>query len=726
MSGDDLDIKRRLTGKPRPEAETPPEKPPEPEAAAPEPASETPPTPKKLSFNGVLHAAKTIVVAEALATWAFLKTIPAGIRWTILTVVVVLLAVIIFLANPNWDWARGTVASIASGRLHRPVHIDGRLRVHLFSLTPSATVSGVRVGQPDWARTDTKGKNLADIDALAVKAELMPLLLGRIVLPRLEVIRPNVILFQDKAGRANWNFSNGAQKGKPTKLPPIKNFIITDGKLSLTSLSRRMTFTGTVNAHEKAGAGRTAFALLGDGALNGHMFKMDATGGPLLNVRTNVPYPFAMDVRAGDTRIVANGNVVHPFNLGQIDGAVKVTGSNLGDLYYLTGLSFPNTPPYSLSARVNRNDRVYDIGRIVGKVGGSDLEGTLKVDTRNNGRPYLTGNLRSQRLDFKDLGSLFGATSANRMGKAEVSMAPTAPQAYRRLLPDATLDIEKVRGMDAKVRYRALSILAPGLPLRQVSLNISLDHGLLVLDPIDLSFPQGRLQGLARMDARQAVQHNTVDFRITGLAVQQWLPKLQGQPPLEGVVNARIRASGTGNSVHKAASSANGDVTVVMPAGTVRQSLAELAGIDASKGLFLLLSKSPHETDVRCAVADFAVSNGQMQARHIVFDTGVVQVNGSGRINLNDESLKLVLKGKPKEFRLIRVNAPIVVGGHLSAPRIGVDAGPPLIQAGLAGLFQTVLPFVGLDQAKDANCAALLSDARAQGAPVTGKTAAKK
>jgi uncharacterized protein involved in outer membrane biogenesis len=729
MSADDPDIKRRLTRK-RAEAEKTsegpePRTPPEAAASAPKPLPETHETPPEAAPATSPRSAdwpdkaKAAMTAGAVAVWAFLKRIPGWIRWAVLAILIVIVAIFLFLANPNWDWAKPTVASMASGRLHRPVAIDGHLTVHLFRWTPDATVTGVRVGEPDWAHAATKNKNLADIDTLAVTAEMMPLLYGHVVLPRLEVTRPSVTLFQDKAGRANWDFSNGANPGQPTKLPPIKNFIITDGHLTLTSLSRRMVFTGTVDAHEKANSGRTAFALLGNGSLNGHVFQMNATGGPLLNVRTNIPYPFAMDVRAGDTRILANGQVTHPFNLGQLDGTVKVSGRNLGDLYAVTGLSFPDTPPYTLSAKVTRQDQVYDIGRIIGRVGASDLEGTLKVDTRNHGRPYLTGDLSSRVLDFKDLGSLVGATSANRPGKAQVSMAPTAPQAARRLMPDATLDIERIRGMDAKVRYRAAAIRAPGLPLRQVSVNISLDHGLLVLDPIDLSFPQGRLQGLARLDARDAVQKNTVDVRVTNLNVQQWLPKLQGQPPLEGLLNARLRVSGTGNSVHKAAASANGDFTVVMPGGTVRQSLAELAGIDASKGLFLLLAKSPHQTDVRCAVADFSVQNGIMQARQVVVDTGVVRVDGSGHINLNDESLKLVLKGKPKQFRLVRVNAPIVIGGHLGAPAIGIDAGPPLIQAGLAGVLQSILPFVGLDQAKDANCGALLADAHAQGAPVT-------
>ncbi len=329
-------------------------------------------------------------------------------------------------------------------------------------------------------------------------------------------------------------------------------------------------------------------------------------------------------------------------------------------------------------------------------------------------------------LDFKDMGTLFGATAANAPTAAKMVASPEATRG-RRMMPDVPLDVERVRGMDAKVRYRALSVRTPqNMPLRQVSLGIKLDHGLLTLDPIEFSFPQGRLSGTASIDARTATQRNTIDMRLTGLRVQDFVTRSGKTPPIEGILDARIQASGTGNTAHKAAASADGRVTLVIPGGQIRQSLAELMGIDASKGLFLLLSKNPHQTDVRCAIADFNVHNGVMQAQHIVFDTGVVLVNGSGSVNLNDESMKLMFRGKPKTFRLIRVNAPIVVGGHLSAPTFGIDAKPAIVQGGLAVVFNSILPFVGLDTAKDANCSGILSEARNQGAPITTKAAPKK
>ncbi|ESQ89504.1 hypothetical protein ABAC460_11555 [Asticcacaulis sp. AC460] len=667
-------------------------------------------------------------MAWAKGFWKWLKALPHAIvaalkRMPMLTriilgaIVLILIAIIITLANPNWNWARGIVSSIASGKLHRPVAIEGNLRVHLFSFTPSATVGGLKIAEPDWALKTGKTQHVADIQNLAVQTELLPLFIGRLVLPRLEVTKPNVFLYQDAQGRANWDFSDGTKKGEPTKLPPIKNFIIRDGTIVFNSMQRGITFKGTVNAHETATANRQAFQLTGDGNLNGKVFELEAAGGPLLNIRTDRPYPLEIKARAGNTYLTATGQVTRPFNLGQLTGNVAVNGGNLADLYYLTGLTLPNTPAYRISAKVTRDERIYHINGINGKVGGSDLHGALKVELQKDGRPYLIGELASKSLDFQDLGAVFGATAANTPQGADVTATPSGASTSRRLLPDAPLDVARVRGMDADVTYKAISVRAtPNLPMRAVSLGVDLKKGLLNLNPIDISFPQGRLQGTAKIDARTDTQTNTIDLRLTNVRLQDFVPYFRGRPPAEGSLSARVQATGTGNSVHKAASTANGQVAIVMPDGTVRQSLAELMGVNPTKGVFLLLSKSKKETPIRCGVANFKLTNGVLQSQQLVLDTEVVQVTGKGTINLANERLDLVLKGKPKKFRLTHVNAPIIIGGNLAAPKFGIDPKPAIVQGGLAVVFQTVLPFVNLDYAKNANCAALEGTARAKGA----------
>jgi uncharacterized protein involved in outer membrane biogenesis len=221
------------------------------------------------------------------------------------------------------------------------------------------------------------------------------------------------------------------------------------------------------------------------------------------------------------------------------------------------------------------------------------------------------------------------------------------------------------------------------------------------------------------LDARGAVPVTSADARLSHADLQEFLPGQKGAPaPLEGPIAARIKLVGRGDSVHRAAASSNGDITFVIPGGKIRRAFAELLGVNAGKGLSLLLSKNNGETNVRCAVADFKVRDGVLQAQTVVFDTDVVRVDGSGDINLGPESLDLELKGSSKRFSFTHLFAPITVGGHLRSPALGVQPAPMVAQAGAAVAlgavltpFAAILPFVDPGLAKNADCAALMTQA---------------
>jgi len=184
--------------------------------------------------------------------------------------------------------------------------------------------------------------------------------------------------------------------------------------------------------------------------------------------------------------------------------------------------------------------------------------------------------------------------------------------------------------------------------------------------------------------------------------------------------------------VRAAAASANGSVTLVVPGGKIRQTFAELMGIDATRGLYLLLTKSRKETPIRCAVADFQARDGILGLNRAVLDTGVVSVAGSGDVDLRTEALNLRLQGKPKKFELLRIKAPITVKGTLVQPKVGVDivkAAPQAILATAVGVFAAplaaILPFVNPGLAKNADCAALTAEAKEEGAPVKAQPGAR-
>ncbi len=184
-------------------------------------------------------------------------------------------------------------------------------------------------------------------------------------------------------------------------------------------------------------------------------------------------------------------------------------------------------------------------------------------------------------------------------------------------------------------------------------------------------------------------------MRLTQVDLAQFKPKSSELPPLEGQLLGRIRVHGSGASVHKTAATAEGELSLVVPQGRMREVFAELTGIDVSRGLGLFLAKSDATTDVRCAVANFQASNGDLNAATLVIDTAHVLITGSGHLDLKTEALDLALRGQPKEVRLFRLRSPIKVRGTLLHPLIGVDAGKAIGQAGGSRRFGRAVDAVG-------------------------------
>jgi uncharacterized protein involved in outer membrane biogenesis len=635
---------------------------------------------------------------------------------------VLVLAIVIFLLLFDWNWLRGPIGRYASARTHRSIRLEGNLRVHLLTWTPTATVEGLKIGNPDWAGPG----DTAQVPRLTVSARLLPLLIGHLDLPLVDIDQPRLNLIRDDQLRENWQL-NPAKTGKPTELPPIQRFIVRNGQLSLKDTHRDMVLTGTVNAAEQAPSGRSGhqgFELIGKGTLNKDAFLLRATGGPLIHVERNKPYPFHLDVHAGATHLLADGQLNKPFNLGDMDAGLTVSGPNLRDLYPLTGVVFPATPAYKLSTHLSRKQARFDLTSIHGSVGDSDLEGRLTVD-KSGERRQVDADLTSRRLVFADLLAVIGGGPKASVVKA--SAAAPAPTPSGRLMPDARLQTDRLRTMDATLKYRALAVVTAKWPLKRFALDLKLDDGVLTLNPVRFDFPQGRLAGTVRIDARKAVPTSDIDLRLTNLAVQQFIPAKAGStPPFEGMLEARAQLHGSGDSIHKAASTADGKVVFVLPHGKMRQAFAELLGINVANGLYLLLSKDPRETDLRCAVAQFDVKNGIMSVNNAVFDTGVVRATGKGTVNLGAESLDLRLDGQPKKPRILRIWAPITLKGTLMHPQPGVDVGKAAGQIGIAAAvgavlvpLAAILPYIDGGLAKDADCASLIGEAKSAGAPVT-------
>lgn len=634
--------------------------------------------------------------------------------WTGGVVGVLVATLVLFLTFADWNALRGPISRFASAATGREISIRGDLDVDPWRLNPRIRVQQLHIGNP--AQYRERG-DFAVVNSAEATVRWLPLFFGNLDFIRLDLNGADISLYRSAEGVSNWSASPTAGRGRPLNLPAIRYFSLNGGQLSFEDDKRHLNLEATFTTRESRDTRNPGqFALTGEGQINNRPFNVELTGAPLLNVRRDRPYAFQADVTAGGTHIIADGAISRPFNFGNWYANVHGVGEDLADLYTLIGLALPNTPPYNLSGRVERRPNVYAMSGITGRVGDSDLSGAFTATRRRDDRLFLDGDFRSNSLDFDDaMTVLGGAPSTRETASPEQRAIAARLDAQGRFLPEARLDISRVRNMDARVSYHAAHVRSERVPLRGLSLDIGLDHGLLTLNPMTLDLRQGRITGSAAINAREETPRVEVDARLSNARLESILA-LSGQPPLTGQLLGRVQLTGSGASVREAAANANGNITLVSPRGEIREAFAELTGINVTRGLGLLLTNDDSRSNVRCGVASFRVSNGIANARTIVFDTEDVLIRGEGSVSLRDETFDLRIQGHPKEARLVRVAAPITVQGRWRSPQIGVDASDIAGQGGIAAALASfvapiagLLPFVDLGLAEDANCAALLA-----------------
>jgi AsmA family protein len=644
------------------------------------------------------------------------------------SVAVLLVLMVLGLTLMDWNLLKGPIERTASARFGRAVTIAGPLQVRGWSRTPTLTLNGLTVGNPPWE----PDRPMLKVERVQLQLELLPLFGGHLVLRRVELDQPEIYLHQEKSGRANWTFENNAptkqRASKPASLPAMRDLVVDSGSVVLIDELRRLKVKGTVAAAEQAsGEDSKPFRIEAKGTINEKPFRLNIAGGPLQALTPDKPYPFSMAIKAGENEIQSEVKVLKPFDLAQLELDVNAEGRDLAELFYLTQIALPNSPPYKVRAHISRHGMRIGVRQIAASLGGSDVSGKIDIDASTK-RPLVKADLISKHLLLKDFAAITGSkaqtttlASSQPGSAAPASKAPSDAAAHR-LFPTARLQVDRVRAVDADVDFRASSIEAGTVPFTQVSLHVKLDDSVLTLEPLRFDMAQGRIAGKVHIDARSQPPKVRADFRAEDIQLAQFKGKgANAAPPIDGILDARAVIEGTGDSVHKVMSDASGTLSVIVPQGDVRSAFAELTGVDVAEGIGLLVKKPDDRATIRCGVAQFGVESGTAHVQDIVFDTQNVLIKGGGQIYLGSEKLDMTIQGQPKKIRVVRIRAPVEIKGQLLRPSFTLETGHLLKQGAIGAALGTVLSpvaailaFVDPGLAKDQNCAQLLAQAQQQ------------
>lgn len=622
------------------------------------------------------------------------------------------------------------VRSLAEGRgsswLGRDIRVDGNVTIEWRLPHTRITAEGLRIANaPGYEQAD-----MVRIETLSISVHPLKLLVGTLEFGDITLIKPDIILEKKSADENNWQFPALSPAGAAAEaaapegrhdFPLIGTAEVRQGKLVYRDHLKKLSLDLTLDTLVGDGGERNLtrpdrhFTIAGEGSIQNKSLLLEAQGESLETLRdSSRDYPLRLRVVMGDTEVVVDGQFRDPIKMQGADASLTIKGDSLADLFYLTAIPLPPTPRYHLSGQLTKNDGVWGYERFKGRVGGSDLEGSLTYDTRGE-RGFLKANLHSALLDSEDLGGFIGLPPSGEHASPEQQRAAAEKAASPNLIPDVSLAVERLRATDLDVTLKAARIEAPNLPFKGMEVRFDLQNGRLLLDPLRVTLADGTLAGRIDIDAQQDQPPMNMDLRVRDLSLGQFFEGTRFAKTTDGRIGGHIQLAGQGTSLADVLATSNGAVMLAMARGNISLLLMEASDLDVGQALPLLLGEDK-STRIRCGVADFSVKDGLLSSEAVVLDTDDSLLVGRMTINMKDEVIQAKLDAKPKDTSLLALRVPIVVSGRLKEPVVGVDAERTL-QRGAAAIalgalltpLAAILPFIESGDAEHADCRALLN-----------------
>jgi uncharacterized protein involved in outer membrane biogenesis len=679
--------------------------------------------------------------------------------WTFAILVLLLAVLVLIIVFFDWNRIKPPINAKVSEELHRPFAINGNLAViwqrepdeggwRAWVPWPHVVAEDLSLGNPDWS----KKPQMVTLKRVELRISPLALLAQRVVIPRIDLTEPNAELQRLADGRANWTFKfdpkdpNAEPSNWVVDIGAIgfdKGHVTLDDQTLKTNLDvlidplgKPIPYSDIVgakaakSAQDKGGAPQDyAFALKVKGQYHGQNLTGQGKIGGLLALQdARKPFPLQAQAKIGDTSIELAGTLTDPLNLGALDLRLKLAGASLGNLYPLTGVTLPDTPPYSTDGHLiaklhDEAGAKFTYEQFNGKIGSSDIHGDLTY-VASQPRPKLSGALLSNQLLFADLAPLIGADSNDK----QKARGGASKQPADKVLPVEEFKTDRWRAMDADVEFTGKRIVhSEKLPFNDLYTHLKLNDGELSLEPLRFGVAGGNLDAQIRLNGRTEPLEGRAKLTARGFKLKELFPTFEPMKTSFGELNGDADITGRGNSVAKLLGGANGKLKMLINDGAISRELMELAGLNVGNYVVGKIF-GDKEVKINCAAADFDIKTGLATTQLFVFDTENAIIYIDGTANMATEQLDLTVTPESKGWRLISLRSPLYVRGKFIKPDAGVKAVPLMLRgAGMVALGVIAAPAAGLlalvapSGGEPNQCAPLLEQMKAGKAPVTVK-----
>ena len=604
-------------------------------------------------------------------------------------------------------WIGPLIAWEASATLGRPVSI-GRLSLHLGSMA-TVTAEDVVIGNPDGFASENEP--FARIPHLTAQLKTVASLhRGALVVASVDLEGPQIRFIATADGRENYHLAGASR-------PAFGLLRILDGRAQVSLAALKANFAVTFATERPTAPEVTRIVAEAQGTFAGEPLAARFTAGLLTEAHnSSEPCPVEISVQNGPTRATLKGTLYDPFSLRTGTADFQISGPDMARLEPLTSVPFPITPPYELRGKLAYEPGVYRVTDARGRVGRSDLEGTVTVTARPGQRPAITSNILSPSADLRDILSLLsggpgspGTPGQTPQQQAQAVRTETNAVASPRVLPQAPLHPSKLDLVDLHLAFQAQKIAGASMPFDNLVFNVDILDGVVALHPLRFGIGQGQLSGNIWLTPQNAgVLQARADIQFERLDVARLLWTSGGYRG-NGALNGLVHMEGAGHSIAEILGHADGAASLWMMGGNLSSLLVDLAGLRLGSALVSSLNSAP-TTNVECFIADFALRRGVLSARTLLLETADAITAGMGTVDLRNERVDMRLRTQSKHFTIGVLPVPLLISGSLKEPQAAPDPGTAG-GGGVAGAL-AVLPAIQFGVGQGPHCETLLNQAR--------------
>lgn len=386
------------------------------------------------------------------------------------------------------------------------------------------------------------------------------------------------------------------------------------------------------------------------------------------------PATLVLNLSSGSTQVELDALLDDLRSASDVKMDFAVRSGSLAELSQFVQKELPDKGPLSLSGTMQIAPQNYALQDFDLRIADQRANGDVAVSMTTEGDlSQVRGQLLFPYLDLSPF--VIGGSKPVAPGEP-LEVDAEAEQTVRestesddvdevasdRLFPTDPLPLEKLRLVDIDMRVKADRLVIGELDGNNFDLHVTMQDGLMEVEPITGVSGEGTLDGYIHFDARNDIAELDTDIVLDRMPM----------PNIGGEVDLKFVLKGEGESVAEILGTADGRLIVAVQDATIPHSFATNFG----SGL-MSFTADKEETALECLIVKMQIEDGFAEFHNtLAAQLTEVTWHGGGKINLKTEKLGVAIEPKPRKGLGISVGglaSLVYVGGSLKSPSIGLN-----------------------------------------------------